>query len=299
MIAVLLAGALSGLLGGCASVPQVSPEIGHAAVAQTPEIDSRKGPLSAAEIRKIVAAVTVAPGENALLLHHLAIEQAVIGGPLVLGETTRLLKNGPPTFAAMFAAISAAKQRIDLEYYTFEDVDDGGAHIGDLLIAKHRQGVTVNIIYDDFGSLSTPRAYFRRLRAAGINVLKFNPLNPFDAKVAWRPNDRDHRKILVVDGTTAIVGGVNLARYYESGTLAKSGNIPGEPPMPWRDTDIQVTGPAAYQLEAIFIAHWRSQHGPALADVLQPPAVPGVKGNSVVRFIASSPTTACRAITSP
>src|SRR5579863_2688117 len=224
-IAKKLGVVLACALAGCASVPHVSPEIGHPAVAQAPEIDSRKGPLSAAEIKKIIAAATVAPGENALLRHHLAIEQAVIGGPLVLGETTQLLKNGPPTFAAMFAAISAAKQRIDLEYYTFEDVEDAGLHIGDLLIAKHAQGVTVNIIYDDFGSHSTSRDYFRRLRAAGINVLKFSPLNPFDAKVAWRPNDRDHRKILVVDGATAIVGGVNLAKEYETGRLAKSGNV--------------------------------------------------------------------------
>jgi cardiolipin synthase len=276
-------------LAGCASVPTVSPAVGHATVAQAPRIDSRAGPLSPAEIKRIIANVTTAPGENALLQHHLAIEQAVIGGPLVEGETTQLLKNGPPTFRAMFAAIAGARQRIDLEYYIFQDVESDGVHIGDLLLAKRKEGVTINIIYDDFGSLSTPNAFFNRLRQAGVNVLKFNPLNPFKAKAGYKPNDRDHRKILVVDGTTAIVGGVNLATEYQSNPLAKSGNVPGEPIVPWRDTDVQVAGPAVTQLEGIFIAHWRSQHAPPLPDVVQPPAVPGAKGNSVVRFIGSTP----------
>jgi len=276
-------------LAGCATVPGVSPAVGHPAVAQAPKIDSRAGPLSSAEISRIIAAVTLAPGENALLRHHLAIEQAVIGGPLVDGETTELLKNGSPTFHAMFAAIGAAKQRIDLEYYTFQDVESDGVHIGDLLLAKRKEGVTVNIIYDDFGSLVTPGAFFKRLRQAGVNVVKFNPLNPFKARTDYKPNDRDHRKILIVDGTTAIVGGVNLATEYQSGSLARSGNVPGQPIVPWRDTDVRIAGPAVYQLEAIFIAHWRSQKGPLLSEVVQPPGIPGAKGNSVVRFIGSTP----------
>ena len=276
-------------MAGCATVPTVSPVIGKPAAAQAPQIDSRAGPLSAKEIRKVVAAVTLAPGDNALLRHHLAIEQAVIGGPLVEGETTQLLKNGPPTFRAMFAAIAGARQRIDMEYYIFQDVQSDGQHMGDLLLAKRKQGVTVNIIYDDFGSLVTPGDFFKRMRAGGVNVVKFNPLNPFAAKIGYKPNHRDHRKILVVDGTTALVGGVNLATEYQANSLAKSGNVPGEPIVPWRDTDVQITGPAVSQLERIFIAHWRAQHGPALADVVDPPPVPGAKGNSVARFIGSTP----------
>jgi cardiolipin synthase len=258
-------------------------------VAQTPEIDSRAGPLSAAEIRKVVAAVTLEPGDNALLRHHLAIEQAVIGGPLVEGETTQLLKNGPPTFRAMFAAISGARQRIDMEYYIYQDVESDGVQLGDLLLAKRREGVAVNIIYDDFGSLVQRRKFFRRLIAAGAHVVKFNPLNPFEANTGWKPNHRDHRKILIVDGTVALVGGVNLATEYQSNYLSKSGNVPGEAIVPWRDTDVEVTGPAVAQLEHIFIAHWRSQKGAALPDVVDPPAIPGAKGNSVVRFIGSTP----------
>ncbi|MDE2301577.1 MAG: hypothetical protein KGK11_03355, partial [Sphingomonadales bacterium] len=238
----------------------------------------------------IIAAQTVAPGENALLAHHLAIEQAVIGGPLVAGETTKLLRNGPPTFDAIFAAIKGARRRIDMEYYIFQDVENHGEHIGDLLLAKRRQGVAISIIYDDFGSQVQPRAFFRRLAAAGIAVLKFNPLNPLDDRTgAWKPNDRDHRKILVVDGRLALVGGVNLATEYEINRFAKSGSPANATDLPWRDTDIEVTGPAVAQLEGIFVQHWREQRGPDLPLVLDPPPAAAPTGDSVVRFIASSP----------
>ncbi len=270
-------------------MPKVNPAVGHPAVAQKPQIVSAAGPLSSADIKQVIDKLALAPDDNALLRHHLAIEQAVAGGPLVEGETTRLLKDGPATFRAMFAAISAAKQRIDLEYYIFQDVESDGVHIGDLLLAKRRQGVTVNIIYDDFGSSITPGEFFDRLKAAGVSLVKFNPINPLKAKAGYKPNDRDHRKILVVDGTTAIVGGVNLATEYQTNPIAKSGNVEGQPIVRWRDTDIEVKGPAVSQLERLFVEHWRAQHGPVLPDVVDLPAVPGAKGNSVVRFIGSTP----------
>lgn len=277
------------VLTGCASVPTVSPAIGHAAVARAPRIVARTGPLSQAEIRAMVDKLTISPGADRLLSRHLAIEQAVAGEPLVEGENTRLLKDGPSTFRAIFAAISGARERIDLEYYIFQNVESDGVTIGDLLLAKRRQGVSINIIYDDFGSKVTPGAFFDGLQAAGVNLVKFNPLNPLKAKAGYKPNDRDHRKILIVDGTTAIVGGVNLATEYEINPLVKSGGIGDEPSRPWRDTDVEISGPAVAQLERIFVEHWRAQHGAPVPDVVDPPAVPGAKGNSVVRFIGSTP----------
>ncbi len=279
----------SALLVGCASVPKVNPAIGHAAVAGPPKIATRSGPLSAAEIKSVIDKLTLSPGDDKLLRHHLAIEQAVADGPLVEGETTHLLKDGPATFRAMFAAISSAKQRIDLEYYIFQDVESDGVQIGELLLAKRRQGVVINIIYDDFGSNMTPGDFFDRLKAAGINVVKFNPINPLQTKAGYKPNARDHRKILIVDGTTGIVGGVNLATEYEMSPAAKSGGIEGEPDRPWRDTDVEVSGPAVSQLERLFVEHWRAQHGTPVPDVVDLPIVPGAKGDSVVRFIGSTP----------
>jgi cardiolipin synthase len=277
------------LLAGCASVPKVSPEVGHPAVAAKPKIVTPTGALSSAEIKQLIDKLTIGPTDDKLLQHHLAIEQAVAGGPLVAGETTHLLKDGPATFGATFAAIRSARSRIDLEYYMFQDVESDGVKLSELLREKRRQGVTVNIIYDAFGSNATPKELFDQLKADGVNVVRFNPMNPLKAKAGYKPNARDHRKILVVDGTTAIVGGVNLATEYQSNPIARSGNVEGEPDRPWRDIDIEVSGPAVSQLERMFVEHWRAQHGAAVPDVVDIPPVPGVKGNSVVRFIGSTP----------
>jgi cardiolipin synthase len=277
------------LLAGCASVPAVSPAIGHAAVAEKPRILGSAGPLSAGQIKALTAELTLEPGDNALLRHHLAIEQAVAETPLVEGETAHILRDGPATFRAMFAAIGGARHRIDLEYFIFENVESDGVHLLDLLLAKRRQGVTVNIIYDDYGSGDTPKDFFDQLKQAGVNLVEFNPINPLKAKAGYKPNSRDHRKILVVDGATAIVGGVNLATEYQSNPIGKSGNSDEQVGQHWRDTDIQISGPAVVQLEALFADHWRAQHGPPLVEVEQLPPVPGAKGNAVVRFIGSSP----------
>lgn len=289
-----LTAALAATLGlsGCASVPEVGPAVGQAAVAEKPQIVGARGPLTSAQIKALVARLTLEPGDNALLKHHLAIEQAVAESPLVAGETTHLLRDGPATFRAMFAAIASAQHQINLEYFIFEDVESDGVHLGDLLVAKRQQGVGINVIYDSFGSDDTPKAFFDRLRQAGINVVEFNPLNPLKAKTGYSPNDRDHRKILVVDGARAIVGGVNLSTTYQVHPIGKSGDVPGHPPQHWRDTDLELTGPVVAQLQALFAEHWRQQHGPPLDDVAafaRPEASIPTAGGAVVRIIGSTP----------
>jgi cardiolipin synthase len=276
-------------LGGCASVPAVSPAVGKPVVAQTPEIVGSRGPLSLAEVKALVDKLTVGPGEDRLLRRHLAIEQAVAETPLVDGETTRLLRDGPTTFHAMFAAIASARRQIDLEYYILEDVESDGTHLADLLEAKRKEGVAVNIIYDSYGSGDTPKAFFDRLRAAGVNLVEFNPINPLKAKAGYSPNDRDHRKILVVDGRLAIVGGVNLSTEYQNNPIGKSGGLPGEPAPHWRDTDLEISGPAVAQLQALFIEHWRTQKGPPVEDLDAGVTIPRTTGGAVVRIIGSSP----------
>jgi cardiolipin synthase len=178
------------LLSGCASVPDVSPAVGHASVAQKPKIVTRSRALSSAEIKDVVARLTLAPGDNALLQHHLAIEQAVADAPLVAGETAHILRDGPATFRAMFAAIRSAKRRIDLEYYIFENVESDGVHLADLLLAKRAEGVAINIIYDDYGSGSTPQAFFdESAEGQGRVEAEFaRPPQDFDRR--WRDGDR-------------------------------------------------------------------------------------------------------------
>ena len=84
---------------------------------------------------------------------------------------------------------------------------------------KSAQGVKVSVIYDSVGSLNTPRSFFDRLTAGGVEVLEFNPINPF-APACSMINHRDHRKLLVVDGQTAFVGGINISGVYSSGSSA-------------------------------------------------------------------------------
>jgi cardiolipin synthase len=275
-------------LTACASVPTISPTVGQAASAEKPQIVGSRGPLTSVQIKAKLAQLSDTPGEEALLQRHLAIEQAVAESPLVAGETTHLLRDGVITFRAMFAAIRAAKHSINLEYFIFEDVESDGVRLGDLILAKRQEGVAVNVIYDSFGSSDTPKDFFDRLRQGGVNVVEFNPLNPLKAKVGYSPNNRDHRKILVIDGTTAIVGGVNLSTTYQPNPLGKSGSIPGEPAAHWRDTDLEITGPAVAQLQTLFRDHWREQHGPAIDDAGWFPTLPPA-GGAVVRILGSSP----------
>ncbi|HEX3700583.1 MAG TPA: phospholipase D-like domain-containing protein [Phenylobacterium sp.] len=275
-------------LAGCASAPRLSPTLGQASTGERPKVVGSHGALSSAQVKALTARLSLEPGDNALLKRHMAIEQAVAESPLVAGETTHLLRDGEATFRAMFAAIGAAKHHINLEYFIFEDVESDGVKLGDLLLAKRGEGVAVNVIYDSFGSSDTPTAFFDRLRQGGVNVVEYNPMNPLKSKAGYSPNDRDHRKILVVDGAVAIVGGVNLSTTYQAHPTGKSGSPPGEPAEHWRDTDLEITGPAVARLQHLFFDHWREQHGPELQDLNWYPAI-APTGGAAVRIIGSSP----------
>src|SRR6185295_5096210 len=147
---------------------------------------------------------------------------------------------------------------VNLEYYTLEDVVYDGKRLSDLLLAKRREGVAVNVIYDSYGSSNTPSEFFDRLKEAGVTVLDFHPVNPLEAVAGgYSPNDRNHRKIMIVDGAVGIVGGVNLATYYQSKTpgsegcsapeqakLGEEGNaVSGQRPENWHDLSIRIEGP--------------------------------------------------------
>ncbi|HET9106045.1 MAG TPA: phospholipase D-like domain-containing protein [Steroidobacteraceae bacterium] len=251
------------------------------------------GPLSHREARRVLARVaSVSPDANALD-RHLAVEQLVAESPLYTGNSVKVLRDGSQTFPAMFSAIAAARHFVDLEYYTFQDVQSGGRSLGDLLVTKSRSGVHVRVMYDAVGSLGTPAPFLARLRTAGVKLVQYNPLNPLRATAS--PNDRDHRKILVVDDEVAIVGGVNLSTTYESAPHIltsdaskprKAGGSPAAHPV-WHDLDLEIRGPAVLPLARLFRQHWREQKGPALGPDFDPPQRP--QGKEIVRVIGSSP----------
>ncbi|HEX4195242.1 MAG TPA: phospholipase D-like domain-containing protein, partial [Stellaceae bacterium] len=197
-----------------------------------------------------------------------------------VGNRTQLLHDGPETFRAMFAAMKAARRNIFLEYYIFENVESDHMHLVDLLTKKARAGVSVAIIYDSYGSIDTPSAVFDELKAAGVKLLGFHPLLDVGAI-----NDRDHRKILAVDNRTAIVGGVNLYTAYQAHPHSRMVASDGPDPDTWHDTDLEIEGPAAAELQQVFLTHWQDEQGPPLTAVAErsPPA----GGNQAVRIIAS------------
>jgi cardiolipin synthase len=205
---------------------------------------------------------------------------------LIAGNKLTLLNDGPQTIAAMIAAIKGATDHINLETYIF---DQGvlGDEFSDLLIAKQKTGVQVNIIYDSVGSLKTPQEFFQRLRDAGINLVEFNPVNPFKRFGSWRVNNRDHRKILIVDGRIAFTGGINISDDYSSGSLFHSRSR-NKSHLGWRDTHVQVEGPAVASFQWLFMQAWVDQKADDLAARKYfPPLKP--MGDKVVRVIGSEP----------
>ena len=218
-----------------------------------------------------------------------AIEEAVTGSPLIAGNSVTLLYDGPQTMGAMIAAITNAKDNINLETYIF-DQDELGQRFADLLIAKQRAGIDVNILYDSVGTIGTPQKFFDRMKAAGIRLVAFNPVNPFKRFGNWDLNNRDHRKILVVDGKIGFTGGVNISATYARSSPFRSGSVSGSSiKTGWRDTHIQIEGPAVAALQALFIDGWESQHGGDMADRDYFPAL-SVAGERIVRVLGSTPT---------
>ena len=209
----------------------------------------------------------------------------------IAGNQVTLLFDGPQTMQAMEEAIRHAKHSIHLETYIF-DQDAMGLRFAKLLMERQRAGVTTRIMYDAVGTLNTPQAFFEQLRAAGIRLHAFNPINPLRLSGPWLPNNRDHRKILVVDGKLAFTGGVNISASYSRSSLFRSKKRTAQANVGWRDTHLRLQGPVVSVLQAVFLKTWnarnRSTPSDAGADAgLFPTLRPA--GNTTVRVLASEP----------
>ena len=279
-------------LQACATLPDAEHQMAAQRVAKV-EFEGAHGPVSAATSEAILNRLEGRDGATDVLQKHLAYEQAVnANSPLVLGNKLTLLQNGPATYQAMFAAIRKAKDHINLETYIFDD-DAIGKQFADLLVQRQAAGVQVNVIYDSVGGLMTPNAFYERLRASGIRVLEFNPVNPLVGnKEGWQLNNRDHRKQLVVDGRIAFVGGINISNSYSSLPWGKSAaKKRAETPdmhTGWRDTHMQIEGPAVAEFQKLFMNTWAKQKGEPLAPKHYFPKLKA-QGNEIVRAIGSTP----------
>ena len=219
----------------CAELPDSKAIIARHAE-QAARFENVSGPLSVRKSAAILADLKAKSGDIDILDKQIALEQAIVGSPLVVGNKVTLLQDGAATYAAMFAAIRKARDHINLESYIIDD-DEIGRQFADLLLAQQARDIQVNVIYDSVGAFNTPQAFFERLRAGGIAVLEFNPINPLAAKKEWLLNNRDHRKLLVVDGLVAFIGGINISSVYSSGSATKRPRNASVNSVAWRDTD--------------------------------------------------------------
>jgi cardiolipin synthase len=283
---VLLTASMLGFAGGCLSVPNVSKMIGRVPASDDPpRIVSPRGSLAPEQSGAVMKNLRRSVPATDMLDRYLEIVDSYTDEPLTIGNKVTLLVDDPAVYAAMIKAIENAKHSVNVETF-FIDSDRFGRGFADLLIRKQKQGVQVNLIYDRVGSQAAPETFFKRLRDAGVNVVEFFPVKP-----PWNAHRGlhirlDHRKILVVDGTLAIIGGTNISEgFFIDVDDAGEGGIAA---LPWRDTDVQIEGPAVARLQRLFLHNWARQNGPELSTEDYFPLLKQ-EGDTLVRILANSP----------
>lgn len=220
------------------------------------------------------------PATSFRILAERAFARAA-GAPLITGNSVRLLKDACENYPAWLDAIRHAQHTIHFESYIIHE-DAQGRLFADALVERARAGVRVRVIYDWLGALTaTSNRFWRELRKAGVEVRCFNPPR-FDSLFAWF--GRDHRKLLAVDGRVAFVAGLCVGQMWagdpENGVEC------------WRDTGVEVRGPAVAELEQSF-AHMWAETGATLPDDEIPSmaSIPQA-GDVRLRVVASLPNTA-------
>ena len=254
------------LSNGCDILPDVSEKIDDAPTAQKPpQIVSSKGLLSPGKSKAVMERLKRSVDPTDVLERHIAVVESVTESPLTKGNKVTLLADGQATYTAMFKAIENARDNINLESYIIED-DETGRKFTELLLQKQAEGIQVNLIYDSVGSMNTPASFFQHLGDGGIQVVGFNSVNPLKARGKWGLTHRDHRKILIADGKVAIIGGINISKVYSSNPFKRKRNE--KAPIHWRDTDIQIEGPAVAEFQKLFLDTWLKQKGPKRQGVV-------------------------------
>jgi cardiolipin synthase len=207
------------------------------------------------------------------------------GAMLIPGNSARILKDATENYPAWLEAIESAQHTIHFECYIIHE-DEQGRVFADALAEKARDGVQVRLIYDWIGAFnSTSNGFWRRLRQAGIDARCFNPPR-FDSPFGWL--GRDHRKMLTIDGRVGFVSGLCVGLMWV-----------GDPRVgiePWRDTGVEIRGPAVAELERAFTHMWAACGPPVPAeefpDSISPiPPIPE-DGDVALRIVASMPNLA-------
>ncbi len=202
------------------------------------------------------------------------------GAPLVAGNAVRLLRDARENYPAWLDSIARASHHVHFESFFLYD-DAAGRMVADALIGAARRGVAVRLIYDWFGSLGKAgRKFWSRLRSEGIDVRCYNPPR-LEAPLGWV--SRDHRKMLAVDGEVGYITGLCVGQMWLGD--------PAKGLEPWRDTGIEVRGPAVADIERAFARVW-TMTGPAFEEDECLRETPVEAGAVSLRVVATEPTTA-------
>jgi cardiolipin synthase len=195
----------------------------------------------------------------------------------IRGNTARVLPDGPAAFETWIAAIESARHWVHLENYIVRN-DRMGRLFRDLLAQRATEGVQVRLLYDWVGCWATPASFWRPMRAAGVDVRAFAPPKLSQPLRLFR---RDHRKVVAVDGRYASVGGMCIGDEWAGDELR---GIP-----PWRDTGVELTGPAAAVVDRAFGRSWREAGPPLPVEELPDPATIPHTGDVSVRVVEGEP----------
>lgn len=201
------------------------------------------------------APVVAPPGDVHERLRDLAaLGEKLTGEPLVGGNGVTVFNRTPEAFARLEAGMRAAKESLHVAFYIWRS-DKIGTRLRDVMIDKAREGVEVRFLYDGIGSISLQRGFIRQMKQAGVKVARWAAGQNFRDR--WSVNLRSHRKIVVVDGDVAYTGGMNVGDEY-------LGRDPGF--GFWRDTGVEIVGPAAARLQVVFARDWYHTTGEALTE---------------------------------
>ena len=199
----------------------------------------------------------------------------LLGPPVVAGNRVEALQNGEEIFPAMLAAIRGAKQSINFESYIYWS-GDIGQEFADALAERAKAGVQVRVLLDWLGSQKIKKELLDEMRDAGAEIYLFHPLSWYDIA---RVNNRTHRKLLIVDGTTGFTGGVGIADKWQG--HAQDADH-------WRDSHYRAQGPVVAQMQATFIDNWTKVSGHVLHGADYLPAI-DTSGQAQAQMFSSSP----------
>jgi cardiolipin synthase A/B len=222
----------------------------------------------------VAAAMALEPNEKAPVAPEMTdLVRRLDGVGPIAGNAVTLFREGPGVFDAIEQAVNEAKDHVHVEYYIWEP-DRLGHRMRDVMAAAARRGVAVRLLVDDVGAMKAKPKFFAPIEEAGGRVRRFLPVSLFTRRLDL--NNRNHRKIVVVDGKVGFTGGMNVGEEYLG--IDK----------PWRDAHVRVEGPAVARLQELFAQDWYHTVAEDLGQARYFP-ITGRRGDVWCQFVGSGP----------